>query len=81
MRLNLSVIRRYAVRPPLGLPFLIYETVRPKPQTLTYHLYSDLNLIQVYMHVLCLLNSVALQKLSGVHVYTHVLYWVRTVLL
>jgi hypothetical protein len=29
------------------------------------------------MHVLCLLTSFALQKLLGVHVYTHVLYWVR----
>jgi hypothetical protein len=43
---NLSVIRRYALS-------LVFPSCCAKPcaQTLAYHLYSDLNLIQVYMHV------------------------------
>jgi hypothetical protein len=40
-----------------------------KIDELSHCFYSDL-------HLLCLLTLILLQKLLGVHVYTHLLYWV-----
>ena len=58
------------VRPFLSLPFLLCEIEHPNPQRVLFLFGSD--------HGFYLLTSnFFLQKLLGVHVYTHFLYWVR----
>ena len=64
-------------------PHLFPSCAKPSTQTLTpnvSYLYSDLINFN-YIHVLCLLTLIFLQKLSGVYVYTHVLYCLRALIL
>ena len=58
-----------AVRRNLNVIHIIGKIVRPNPNIL-FVIGSESNYRCIYMHVSCLLTSISLQKLLGLHVYT-----------